>query len=197
MAEYGAGFRHTHFDADVAEAAGRKVFYHTNGKVLDILPLFMEYGFDGVNPVGPRYNDAAEFVRRTEGRLMLYGAGDSCAAIPDGAPDEVRAHARQQFAALGAGGRCIFSTHDIPAHCPRENLAGRHGGGDPRLPLRLRRLRAPAGAPALVDVGDQLVERLPVELGIQHLAPGRCGGKQRAQARSARIEGILVAAAGG
>lgn len=105
-----------------AHAAGRKVFYHTDGKVLDILPLFMEYGFDGVNPVEPRYNDAAEFVRRTEGRLMLYGAGDNCAAIPDGTPDEVRAHVRRQFAALGAWGRFIFSTHDIPAHCPRENL---------------------------------------------------------------------------
>lgn len=119
--------REFHFDylrgmVEAAHAAGKKVFHHTDGYVMDILDLFIEYGFDGINPLEPRYHDSEEFVRRSSGRLMVYGGGDNCNIIPDGTPDEVRAHVRRQFEVLGANGGYIFSTHDIPSHCPDENL---------------------------------------------------------------------------
>lgn len=107
---------------DIAHEAGKKVFYHTDGYVLDILDIFMDYGIDGINPLEPRYNDAREFARRTNGKLMLYGGGDNCIIIPNGSVDDVRAHVRDQFDALGREGRWIFSTHDIPSGCPLENL---------------------------------------------------------------------------
>lgn len=119
--------REFHFDylrdaIDIAHAAGKKVMYHSDGLVLDILSLYIDYGIDGCNPVEPRYNDPREFVRRAGGRLVLYGALDNCDIIPNSSPDEVRAHVRNQFEALGRDGRLIFSTHDIPGSCPRENL---------------------------------------------------------------------------
>ena len=58
-----------HFDylkslIDLAHAAGKKVFYHTDGYVLDILDIFVEYGIDGINPIEHRYNDPKEFLRK-------------------------------------------------------------------------------------------------------------------------------------
>ena len=107
---------------DIAHEAGKKLFYHSDGYLMDILDLYVEYGIDGCNPLEPRYNDAREFADRFGDNLMLYGGGDNCGVIPDGTPDQVREHVRSRFDILGSGGRYIFSTHDIPSHCPLENL---------------------------------------------------------------------------
>ena len=107
---------------EVAHAAGKKVFYHSDGLLLDILDVYIEYGIDGCNPLEPRYNDAREFVRRTDGKLMLYGGLDNCDIIPNGTVDQVREHVRSQFDILGWQGRLIFSSHDIPSYCPLDNL---------------------------------------------------------------------------
>ncbi|MHB9035532.1 MAG: uroporphyrinogen decarboxylase family protein [Armatimonadota bacterium] len=107
---------------EIAHSAGKKVFYHTDGYVLDILDLFIEYGFDGINPVEPRYNDPAEFIKRTNGKLVLYGGLDNCNIIPNGNVQDVSEHVMSQFSALGRSGRLIFSSHDIPSHCPLHNL---------------------------------------------------------------------------
>lgn len=106
----------------VAHAAGKPAFYHTDGRVMDILDLFLEAGFDGLNPLEPRYHEAREFRRRVGDRLILYGGLDNCGVIPRGTPADVRAHVRDQFDALGRQGRLIFSSHDIPASTPQENI---------------------------------------------------------------------------
>lgn len=122
-----AQLREFHFNylkdaIQVAKDAGKKVFYHSDGYVLDILDIYIEYGIDGCNPVEPRYNDAAEFVKRSGGKLVLYGGIDNCSAIPDGTPETIRGHIRSQFDILGKEGKLIFSSHDIPSYCPEENL---------------------------------------------------------------------------
>ena len=107
---------------DIAHKAGKKVFYHTDGYVLPIVDIFVEYGYDGINPLEHRYNDPEEFLAKAGGKLMLYGGLDNCKIIPDGTPQEVRDHVRQTFDILGKEGRLIMSSHDIPVHCPEENL---------------------------------------------------------------------------
>ncbi|MHB9036441.1 MAG: uroporphyrinogen decarboxylase family protein [Armatimonadota bacterium] len=107
---------------DIAHEAGKKVFYHSDGLILPVLDIYVEYGIDGCNPLEPRYNDAREFADRFGDKLMLYGGGDNCCVIPDGTADEVREHVRNRFDILGKNGRFIFSTHDIPGHCPQKNL---------------------------------------------------------------------------
>lgn len=107
---------------EIAHTSGKKVFYHSDGYILDILDLYMEAGIDGCNPMEPRYNDSKEFVQRTQGELILYGGLDNCNIIPDGSVEDVREHVRSQFEILGKQGRLIFSSHDIPSHCPRENM---------------------------------------------------------------------------
>ena len=107
---------------DAAHAAGKKVFYHTDGNVTQILDLFVAYSIDGINPLEARYHDSRDFVRRTGGRLMLYGGLDNCGVIPNGSTSDVREHVWRQFEVLGRSGRLIMSSHDIPGCCPMENM---------------------------------------------------------------------------
>jgi uroporphyrinogen decarboxylase len=106
----------------LAHASGKKVLYHTDGRVLPLIELFLEYSIDGINPLEPRFNDPEEFLRRSNCRLILYGGGDNCDAIPNGTPDTVRDHVLSRFRVFGRNGMYIFSTHDIPSYCPLANL---------------------------------------------------------------------------
>ncbi len=106
-----------------AHARGIPVFYHTDGYVMDILPLFVEYGIDGINPLQYSVgNDAARFAAEYGSKLMLYGGMDNCFILPHGSVDEIRTHIRSLFDILGKSGGFIASSHDIPADVPQENL---------------------------------------------------------------------------
>lgn len=108
----------------VAEAkkAGIPVLYHTDGAVMDILDLFVEYGYDGINPLQPHLNDIATFKENYGNKLLIYGGLDNCYKIPDGTPDDVARHVRETFNILGRNGGYIASTHDIPKYVPLDNI---------------------------------------------------------------------------
>jgi len=108
---------------DRAHEKGLKVFYHTDGHVMDILPLFVEYGFDGINPLQANTgNNIYDFAEKYGDKLMVYGAMDNCFTIPQGTVEDVRRHVRELFGVLGKNGRFIISSHDIPSYVPMENL---------------------------------------------------------------------------
>ncbi|MCL1953059.1 MAG: hypothetical protein FWF60_09565 [Oscillospiraceae bacterium] len=106
-----------------AHERGLKVFFHTDGHVMNILPLFVEYGLDGINPLQYSVNNSCEvFAAQYGDQLMLYGGLDNCFILPDGTPAQVRAHVRHLFETCGKHGRLIASSHDIPFYAPMENL---------------------------------------------------------------------------
>ncbi len=105
----------------VAHKAGKKVFYHTDGRVIEAVPLFLELGVDGINPLEPRYNPPEEFLAASKGRLMLYGGMDNCSIIPQGTPEDIRRHINEIYRAFAPTG-LIFSSHDIPGSVPLENI---------------------------------------------------------------------------
>ncbi|MDR1464428.1 MAG: hypothetical protein LBJ11_03905 [Oscillospiraceae bacterium] len=108
---------------DRAHTLGLPVLYHTDGYVMDLLPLFAEYGIDGINPLqASAGNDPAAFARACASQLLVYGGIDNCFIIPDGTVSEVRSHIRHLFETLGQNGGLIASSHDIPSYCPMENL---------------------------------------------------------------------------
>ena len=107
---------------DMAHQKGKKVFYHTDGLVLDILDLFTEYNIDGINPLEPRFNSGEEFIKRCNGKLMLYGGIDNCHVIPEGEREDIQNHIKQQFETIGKHTGMIFSSHDIPSSVPIENI---------------------------------------------------------------------------
>jgi uroporphyrinogen decarboxylase len=106
-----------------AHQRGLKVFFHTDGHVMNILPLFVEFGIDGINPFQVSAGNSFETLRdEYGGKLMLYGGIDNCFIIPGGTVEDVRAHIRHLFETLGQTGGLIASSHDIPSHVPLENL---------------------------------------------------------------------------
>jgi len=107
---------------DEAHKIGKKVFYHSDGNLDDALPIYLEYGLDGINPLQPHVNDSAAFKKNYGGKLMLYGGIDNCFSIAGKTPGEVRRHILSQYEILGNDGGLIFSSHDIPGHASVESI---------------------------------------------------------------------------
>lgn len=101
---------------------GKKVLMHTDGNVTNILPLFVKYEIDGINPLQSNCNDKQYFADNFGDKLIVYGGIDNCFTIPEGTVDEVKLHIQNNFKILGEKGRYIASSHDIPGSVPLENI---------------------------------------------------------------------------
>ena len=68
---------------------------------------------------------AAELKADFGGEITFWGGGcDTHAVLPQGTPDEVFRHARQQIEKLRPGGGFVFQqVHNILADVPPENIA--------------------------------------------------------------------------
>jgi len=107
---------------EMAKRAGKHVIFHSDGKVTDILDKLAEVGIDAVNPLQPEFNDFQAFKAKYHGRLAVYGGIDNTKIIPNGTKIDIEAHIEYVFETLGKGGGLIMSSHDIPVHCPHENV---------------------------------------------------------------------------
>jgi hypothetical protein len=103
-----------------------KSFIHSCGAVSELIPDFIEAGFDILNPVqtGAAGMDPDELKRRFGDRLAFWGGGvDTQRTLPFGTPEEVRRQVRERVRIFGRGGGFVFSAiHNIQAGIPVENL---------------------------------------------------------------------------
>jgi uroporphyrinogen decarboxylase len=107
---------------ELAKKAGKHVLFHSDGNVTEILDSLIKMGIHAVNPLQPDFNDFDEFHKKYHKKLAVYGALDNTKIIPNGTISDIQKHVRNAFEILGSDGGLIMSTHDIPIHCPRENL---------------------------------------------------------------------------
>lgn len=105
-----------------AREAEKPVVYHSCGKVYEFVDHLIDLGVCALNPLQPNVNDLDEFVTKYSDRIGVYGGLDSCFIIPDGTPEQVHEHVLGLFEKLGKDGALILSSHDIPPHCPEENI---------------------------------------------------------------------------
>jgi uroporphyrinogen decarboxylase len=107
------------------ELAPVQVMLHCCGAIRPLLPLLIEAGLDAVNPVqiAGRGMEAAGLKRDFGAAITFWGGGcDTQRLLPMATPDEVRAHVREQVAALSPGGGFVFQqVHNILANVPVEN----------------------------------------------------------------------------
>jgi len=103
-----------------------KIWYHTCGSVVSLIPDLLDNGIDILNPVqisaanmGPR-----ELKRRYGDRLTFWGGGiDTQHVLSFASPAQVREHVRANVEALKPGGGYVFnSVHNIQAGVPAENI---------------------------------------------------------------------------
>jgi hypothetical protein len=104
-----------------------KTFKHSCGAVASFMPLFIEAGFDIINPVQcSAAGMDPEFLKREYGRDLVFWGGsvDTQNTLPFGTPDEVRAEVRKRLEVFSAGGGFVCNTiHNVQAGTPLENLA--------------------------------------------------------------------------
>jgi hypothetical protein len=101
-------------------------FIHCCGSIVPLIPLFLEAGFEILNPVqtSARNMEPAMLKATFGDQASFWGGGvDTQTTLPFGTPDEVRAQVRERLQIFGTGGGFIFNPiHNVQACVPVENL---------------------------------------------------------------------------
>ncbi|MBS1826556.1 MAG: methyltransferase [Acidobacteria bacterium] len=103
-----------------------KTFKHSCGSVIKFLPLFLEAGFDILNPVqiSATGMDPAHLKAEFGDRLVFWGGGvDTQKTLAFGTPEEVREQVTRHCAIFSAAGGYVFNAvHNVQARTPVENI---------------------------------------------------------------------------
>lgn len=103
-----------------------KVFKHSCGAIIPILPGIIEAGFDIINPVQINAKDMDSVRLKSEfgEDLTFWGGGaDTQKVLPFATPEEVYMHVQAQCDLLGKNGGFVFNTvHNIQANVPILNV---------------------------------------------------------------------------
>ncbi len=92
----------------------------------DLIPDFIEAGFDILNPVqcSAAGMDAQELKKEYGRDLVFWGGGvDTQKTMPFGTPEEVYKEVKERIAIFNEGGGFVFNTiHNLQANSPLENM---------------------------------------------------------------------------
>jgi uroporphyrinogen decarboxylase len=102
-----------------------KLSIHCCGSCYDLLPGFIEAGYEILNPVQTRAkNMGASKLKQNYGdQLVFYGGVDVQRLLPFGSVDEIRDGVKDLIKTLGSGGGLLFATsHNIEPDTPVENI---------------------------------------------------------------------------
>ncbi|HUU30411.1 MAG TPA: uroporphyrinogen decarboxylase family protein [archaeon] len=105
---------------------GWKTFKHSCGAVESFMELFIEAGFDIINPVqcSARGMEPEKLKARYGDRLVFWGGGvDTQATLPFGTPAEVREQVLRRCEIFSQNGGFVFnSVHNVQAKTPVGNI---------------------------------------------------------------------------
>ncbi|MBN8460070.1 MAG: methyltransferase [Verrucomicrobia bacterium] len=110
---------------DIAHAAGKKCFMHSDGNISAIYEDLIEIGLDAVNSQ-LFCMDIGEIGRRHKGRIAFWGEIDRQRILPYGSEDDARAAVRRVAEALydPAGG--VIAQFEFGAACRLQNAHAVH-----------------------------------------------------------------------
>lgn len=106
---------------DIVHGAGKKVFFHSDGYIVDIYPDLIEIGIDAVNSQ-LFCMDIEDMARRFKGKITFWGEICRQNILPFGTPDDVRNAVSRVRQALddGQGGLIAQCEWGLPD--PKENI---------------------------------------------------------------------------
>lgn len=103
-----------------------KVFIHSCGAVKELIPEFIEAGFDILNPVqcSAAGMDPRELKDRFGRDIVFWGGGvDTQKTLPFGTPEEVYEQVRRRIEIFNTPTGMVFNAiHNIQAQTPLENV---------------------------------------------------------------------------
>ena len=103
-----------------------KVFHHTCGSVVKLIPDLIEIGVDILNPV--QISAAGmdpEYLKREFGKdIVFWGGGiDTQNVLPRGTPAEIRDHVRRNIEVFSKDGGFVFGTvQNVQSDVPLKNV---------------------------------------------------------------------------
>jgi len=103
-----------------------KTFIHSCGAVAELIPEFIEAGFDILNPVQcSAVGMDARMLKKEFGKQLTFwgGGANTQQTLQFGAPDEVYRECRERIEIFNADGGFIFdAVHNVQATTPTDNL---------------------------------------------------------------------------
>jgi len=100
-----------------------KVWYHSDGNIIEIIPELIEIGVDIINPIQPECADPVEIKKLYGDKLVLDGTIGTQTTLPFGTPADVRELIRERKKTLGQDGALIISpTHLVEPEVPIDNV---------------------------------------------------------------------------
>jgi hypothetical protein len=103
-----------------------KTFMHSCGSVYQLIPDFIEAGFDILNPVqcSAADMDPVRLKQQFGSELVFWGGGvDTQQTIAFGSPRQVYDEVRQRIEIFHGGGGFVFNTiHNVQGNTPTENI---------------------------------------------------------------------------
>ncbi len=108
------------------ELADVKVMLHCCGGVRELLPDLIDAGLDTINPVQitARGMESALLKKDFGSEMVFWGGGcDTQQILPNGSPEEVYKHTKQQLEIMSPDGGFVFQqVHNILPGVPAENI---------------------------------------------------------------------------
>ncbi|MBC8181365.1 methyltransferase [candidate division KSB1 bacterium] len=110
----------------IHELTDWKIFIHSCGAVSELIPDFIEAGFDIFNPVQCSATGMEPRRLKAEfGKDIVFwgGGGDTQKTLPFGTPEDVYREVRERIEIFSDSGGFVFNTiHNIQSNVPVENI---------------------------------------------------------------------------
>ena len=99
------------------------IFYHSCGRVTELIPSLIKAGIDVLDPVQPECMDFREIHDKYGDKLSFHGTIGTQTVMPFGTPEEVRKAVFENLDIAGKkGGLYVCPTHLLEPEVPVENV---------------------------------------------------------------------------
>ncbi|MDY0287280.1 MAG: uroporphyrinogen decarboxylase family protein [Sphaerochaeta sp.] len=106
---------------DLIKAAGKKVFFHSDGYIFDLYPQFIELGVDAIN--SQLWCMGVEKVAKDfAGKITFWGEISRQTTLPDGTEEEILAAGKKMKDLLFLNGGGLIGQGEINRDVPLENV---------------------------------------------------------------------------
>lgn len=106
---------------DKIHAAGKKVFFHSDGYIWDLYPHFIEMGVDAIN--SQLWCMGVEKVaEQFAGKITFWGEISRQTTLPSGTPEDVKAAAKLMIEKLHVNGGGLIAESEINKDVPLANV---------------------------------------------------------------------------
>lgn len=109
----------------LARSKGKKINFHIDGKIDNMIPRFLEMGVDILNPIDfcAGNQDIFEIKKTFGNSITLSGNIDIEGVLRHGTPEDVYENVQQHIKGLKTGGGYVVSSsHNLHEHVPIENV---------------------------------------------------------------------------